>query len=439
MGELRMPSLGADMDAGTVVAWQVAPGARVARGDVVVLVETQKGVVEVEIWESGVIDRLLVEPGAKVPVGTVLATVHDGDGSLAAREPLAPTAKTSPSTAPSRAAPSPSTTARGPAEPASRVAPLAAPASRVAPLAAPAPVRASPAARQRARERGIDLATVHGTGPRGAVTRDDVESAGPPPVASPPVSPPPVASPPVSPPSPPISPPSPPVSPPPASSASDAMRRAIAGAMARSKREIPHYYLSTEIDVLRAVAWLESENARRGVSERLLLAPLLLKAAALALREVPELNGFFVDGSFRRSEAIHLGVAIALRQGGLVAPAIHDVDRRPLGELMATLRELVARARAGVLKSSELTDPTVTVTSLGEQGADAVFGVIYPPQVALVGFGSVRERAWAEGGLVGARPVIVASLSADHRVSDGHRGARFLAAVARRLSDPEKL
>ncbi len=217
------------------------------------------------------------------------------------------------------------------------------------------------------------------------------------------------------------------------------MRHAIAAAMARSKGEIPHYYLSSEVEVGRARAWLEAENAKRAVADRLLFASLLLKATALGLREVPELNGFFVDGTFRRSDAIHVGVAIALRQGGLVAPAIHDVDRRSLGDVMTALRDLVARARSGVLKSSEISDPTVTVTNLGDQGADSVFGVIYPPQVAIVGFGTVRERPWAVDGLIGVRPVVVTSLSGDHRVSDGHRGARFLAAVARWLSTPEKL
>ena len=154
---------------------------------------------------------------------------------------------------------------------------------------------------------------------------------------------------------------------------------------------------------------------------------------------MPELNGLFIDGELRPSAAVHVGVAISLRQGGLVAPAIHDTDKRPLGELMAALRDLVARARAGTLRSSEMSDPTITVTNLGDQGVDAVFGVIYPPQVALVGFGTVRERPWAEHGLLGVRPVVTATLSADHRVSDGHRGARFLAAIARHLEQPEKL
>jgi pyruvate dehydrogenase E2 component (dihydrolipoamide acetyltransferase) len=132
-------------------------------------------------------------------------------------------------------------------------------------------------------------------------------------------------------------------------------------------------------------------------------------------------------------------VAIALRPSGLVAPAIRDTDKRSLTELMAALGDVVGRARAGTLRSSEMSDPTITVTNLGDQGVDSVFGVIYPPQVALVGFGTVRERPWAENGLLGVRSVVTATLAADHRVSDGHRGARFLAAIARILDRPEEL
>ncbi|HSK80252.1 MAG TPA: dihydrolipoamide acetyltransferase family protein, partial [Thermoanaerobaculia bacterium] len=217
------------------------------------------------------------------------------------------------------------------------------------------------------------------------------------------------------------------------------MRRAIGAAKARSKREIPHYYLSATIDMRRALAWLTEENRRRSVEERLLPAAILLKAVALALRKVPELNGFYVDDAFRPSEAVHLGVAVALRGGGLIAPAIHDVDKKSLGELMAALRDLVARARAGTLRSSEMSDPTVTVTNLGDQGVETVFGVIYPPQVALVGLGRIVERPWAENGLLGVRPVVTATLSADHRATDGHRGALFLTALDQFLQEPEKL
>jgi pyruvate dehydrogenase E2 component (dihydrolipoamide acetyltransferase) len=151
------------------------------------------------------------------------------------------------------------------------------------------------------------------------------------------------------------------------------------------------------------------------------------------------MNGFWVDGAFKPSEAVHVGVAISLRQGGLIAPAIHDVDKKGLDEIMVNLQDLVKRVRAGVLRSSEIADATITVTSLGEQGVETVFGIIYPPQVALVGFGQITERPWAANGMLGARPVMMATLAADHRASDGHRGGLFLATIERLLQEPEKL
>ncbi|HLF39969.1 MAG TPA: 2-oxo acid dehydrogenase subunit E2, partial [Acidimicrobiia bacterium] len=161
--------------------------------------------------------------------------------------------------------------------------------------------------------------------------------------------------------------------------------------------------------------------------------------AARAAREVPELNGFWVDGGFRPAGAVHVGVAISLRGGGLVAPAIHDCDGLDLDDLMVQLRDLVARARKGVLRASEMADPTITVTSLGEQGAEAVYGLVYPPQVALIGFGRIAGRPFAADGMLGVRPVVTATLAADHRASDGHQGGLLLAAIDRQLQHPEAL
>jgi pyruvate dehydrogenase E2 component (dihydrolipoamide acetyltransferase) len=209
--------------------------------------------------------------------------------------------------------------------------------------------------------------------------------------------------------------------------------------MARSKREIPHYYLQTTVDMTAALDWLHERNRGRPVSERLLPVALLLKAAALAVHDVPEVNGFYTDGAFQPSTPVHLGVAVALRGGGLIAPAIHDADDLDLDELMAALKDLVARARSGRLRSSEMSDPTLTVTNLGDQGVEAVHGVIYPPQVALVGLGRVQERPAAVNGLLGVRSVLTATLAADHRVSDGHRGGLYLAAFDALLQRPEEL
>ncbi len=270
----------------------------------------------------------------------------------------------------------------------------------------------------------MDLVTVTGTGDGGAITKQDVEHAAGRTAAAPTTAPPSAAP------------------PPPANLTAlrlAAMRKAIAAAMARSKREIPHYYLATHIDMSRAMVWLTAENLKRPVTDRLLYSALLIRAVALAIPEVPEVNGFWVDSVFKPGAGVHIGVAISLRQGGLVAPAIHDVDRLPLDDVMRRMLDLVQRARAGVLRSSEIADATITVTNLGEQGVESVFGVIYPPQVALVGFGKLIEQPWAVNGMLGTRPVIAATLSADHRASDGHRGGRFLAAIDRLLQEPEKL
>lgn len=209
--------------------------------------------------------------------------------------------------------------------------------------------------------------------------------------------------------------------------------------MSRSNREIPHFYVTQTIDLGGALEQLAEWNARRAVTERLLYGVLLIKAVARAVHEVPELNGFWRNDRHEPSEVVHAGVAVSLRGGGLVAPALRDADEKSLDELMTAFRDLVARARAGTLRSSELADPTITITSLGEQGVEGVLGLIFPPQVAIVGFGKVVERPWAIDGGLHVRPVVHASLAADHRVVDGHRAGLFLAAVDRLLQAPEQL
>ena len=217
------------------------------------------------------------------------------------------------------------------------------------------------------------------------------------------------------------------------------MRRAIAAAMSRANRDIPHYYLETRIDMSRALPWLEAENQKRSLKERILPVVLLLKATAKALGDVPQLNGYWVDDQIQVQEAIHIGFAVALRQGGLVTPAIHHADLKNLDELMEAVRDLITRTRSGRLRSSELTDATITLTSLGDTGVEKVYGVIYPPQVALVGFGKIVEQPWAEKGMIGVRPVLTATLAGDHRATDGRIGAQFLTNLDNYLQEPEKL
>jgi pyruvate dehydrogenase E2 component (dihydrolipoamide acetyltransferase) len=180
---------------------------------------------------------------------------------------------------------------------------------------------------------------------------------------------------------------------------------------------------------------LEGENQHRALKDRLLPAVLLIKAVARALGDVPELNGYWLDDRPQLQEAVHIGFVIALRQGGLVAPAIQHADLKSLDELMEVLRDRIPRVRAGRLRSSEMTDATITVTNLGDLGVETVYGVIYPPQVALVGFGKIMEQPWAEHGMVGIRPVLTTTLAADHRATDGSHGARFLGALNRSLQE----
>jgi pyruvate dehydrogenase E2 component (dihydrolipoamide acetyltransferase) len=217
------------------------------------------------------------------------------------------------------------------------------------------------------------------------------------------------------------------------------MRQAIAAAMSRSNREIPHYYLETEIDLSRPLQWLEAENRQRSIRERILPVVLLVKAAAKALRDVPELNGYWLDNQLQIQPDIHIGFAVALREGGLIAPALHGVDQLSLPALMAVIGDLIDRTRTGRLRGSEMTDATISVTNLGDRGARTAFGVIYPPQVALVAFGRIMERPWAEGGMLGVRRCVTATLAADHRATDGHCGSQFLEALNRHLQQPEGL
>jgi pyruvate dehydrogenase E2 component (dihydrolipoamide acetyltransferase) len=209
--------------------------------------------------------------------------------------------------------------------------------------------------------------------------------------------------------------------------------------MARSKREIPHYYLAADLDLGPALDWLRRHNREIPVARRVLPAALLLRAVALAARDVPELNGHWRDGGFIPGDGVHLGVAVSLRGGGLAAPVLRDADTLGLDDLMARMREAAERARTARLRSSEIGGATLTVTNLGELGVDVVAGVIHPPQVALVGFGTVRPRPWVDRDTVVVRPVVTASLSADHRATDGATGARLLHALDRHLHRPDAL
>ncbi len=419
MIEFRMPALGADMDEGTLNEWLVKPGDTVSRGQVVAVVETTKAAVEVECWHEGVVGDLLVPIGQTVSVGTPLATLlapGESPPHASAAPVVVPAAVVEPPVVvhPPEATPVAPTAREGPA----------------APAAAVIDHRrwVSPAARRLAASLNVDLGALTGTGPQGAVVISDVEHAAARIETAAPRVPGPVAPQRKS------------LSPKELAAKRGAeMRKSIAAAMGRSKREIPHYYLADEVLLEPALTWLADRNSARSITDRVLPAALQLKAVALAAQRFPEFNGFWRDTGFEPADAVHIGVAISLRGGGLVAPAIHDVGGKKLDELMGDLTDLVLRARAWSLRSSEMSDPTITVTNLGDQGVDTVFGVIYPPQVALVGFGKPTQRVRAADGGIRIATTVQATLAADHRASDGHRGALFLAAINQLLQEPDLL
>lgn len=419
MAEFQMPSLGADMKKGILVEWKVKPGDHVKRGDIIADVETEKGIIEIEVFEDGIVDRIIVQPNTEVPVGTVMATIRsEGEPVVTETAPEKPKPVAEEKPQPEKVFQYKACNIARHRE--MEKAKLAREEAQPLPEPPEKRIKISPLARKLADEHGIDISTLHGTGPSGAIIRSDIERtvAAKKPVEKPPA----------------------PEKPKPVTTDFQAgMRRAIAAAMTRSNRDIPHYYLETRIDMSRALDWLKAENLKRSVKERLLPAVLLLKAVARALEDVPELNGYWIDDTHQVQEAVNIGFAIALRQGGLITPAIHHVDLKSLDELMASLHDLIKRTRTGRLRGSEMTDATITVTNLGDMGVETVYGVIYPPQVALVGLGKITDQPWVENGMLGIRPVLTATLAADHRATDGRLGARFLEAFNNYLQKPEKL
>lgn len=390
MIEFRMPSLGADMDAGTLVEWLKKPGDPVQHGDIIAVVETQKGAIEIEVFDDGVLEEILTQPGEKVPVGHVIAKIR-GIGE--------PPGKAVPSVGAPPPQPTPAPSVAMPKE--ARPQPsVAGPAVHIS---------ATPAARHRAAELGIDLGKVE-PGPDGIIGLDQVEAARRPQAERKP-----------------------------AGISFEEMRKAIAAAMAKSHREIPHYYVTSTIDVSPLMGWLEAENEHRALPARLLYAVPLIRALALALAETPELNGHYIDGRFLPAAHINMGIAVAMRGGGLIAPAISGVETLTMDTIMDKLRDLVGRVRSGRLRSSELSEGTVTFSNLGEATADEVLPIIYPPQVAIIGCGKIAERPWVSEGSIVVRRTLTVSVAGDHRVSDGRRAARFLSRFEELLKSPEAL
>lgn len=406
MGVFEMPSLGADMEAGTLVEWMIQPGDAVKRGDVVAVVETQKGAIEIETFQAGTVHHLEAELGQKLPVGAPLAVIL-GEG-----EDVPPAPAKAPQEVPG---PSKQTEALQPPQPVPAV-----PRKPPAPVPAvppPAGLMASPIARRRAAELGIELAKVTGTGLGGAIQLADVERADAGAVEAKPDK----------------------TTPDKPASPMAEMRKAIAAAMTRSKREIPHLYVSQTIDLEPATQWLAETNNGRDPASRLLMGALFVRATALAAAKVPVVNGQYTSDVFEPSKSVHAGIAVALRGGGLVAPALMEAQDLSLDATMSGMRDLVTRARAGRLRGSEMTMGTLTISALGETGAEAMTGVIFPPQVALLCIGAPQRRPWVVDDQVEPRQTVTLTLSLDHRVGDGRQAARFLDAFETFMQTPETL
>lgn len=361
MSEFLMPSLGADMESAVLMEWLVKEGDPVTKGQVIAEVETSKGVIDIEVFEDGIVEKLLVKEETECTVGTPLALIR---GAKEEKEEEPPVSEA---------------------------------------IAKPERIHASPAARRKAKEMGVDLSSLAAAG-EVHLSQIDTPASQPPKMATP-----------------------------------DGMRKAIAKAMSRSNTDIPHYYLSISINMTPALQWLGAFNAKRSIGERILPAALLIYAVVKALKEVPELNGFWQDEIHHISESISPGIAISLRKGGLITPALINVQELGLDETMHSLGDLISRTRSGKLRNTEMTQQTITITNLGDLGVESVYGVIYPPQVALIGFGHIMNTPWAQGDTLCVRKVMQATLAGDHRATDGHTGALFLNKLNQILQNPQEL
>jgi pyruvate dehydrogenase E2 component (dihydrolipoamide acetyltransferase) len=390
MIDFLMPSLGADMEAGTLVEWRKKPGDSVKRGDIIADVETQKGLIEIEVFDEGVIGELLIKEGTKVPVGTVMATINPSTSELETKETT--TQKTVIAIQPTEE----KTIKKVVTEQFEKKQ-----------------IKASPLAKRIAAENNIDLSQLQGTGEGGAITKEDIENAitQKEKITKPEEK---------------------------MSLQLEAVRLAVAAAVSKSNKEIPHYYLEKKIDMTKALTWLRESNSKRPIQKRLLPAALIIKATAKSLVDFPNLNAIWDNGVQPKKE-INIGFVVSLRSGGVIVPTIRNADLKSIDEIMEALNDIIPRARAMKLRSSDLTDSTITITSLGEGGADMVFGVIYPPQVAIVGFGGSSQQAVVDNGMLGIRSVFTATLAGDHRVTDGLTGSDFLSTLNNYLQNPESL
>lgn len=401
---LKMPSFGSDMDIGKVVEWVVKPGESFAKGQTLALIDTAKGLIDMEAFENGIVESYLIELDQEVPVGTpIFALVEEAICNKAVTPGIAAEVKI-------QKKPANKTTAT----------------HEKTAIVNLGNLRVSPAARVYAQKHNIDLGNIQGSGPLQSIVLKDLNKESGQSILSSAVK----------------------------SVAKSAlkptvkdqkrfdtalMRKAISGIVSQSKKEIPHYYLSLTINIEKLQSWLMIQNEHKDVEERLLIQAPILCAIKNALKKNPLFNGFYLNDEFEARQQINLGIAISLRGGGLVTPAILDTEDLVHGQLMNRLKSISERAKHGGLKQSEVTGATITISNIGDRGVDVIFGVIFPPQVALIGIGKVINQPVCVKNKVVVNPVMTITLAADHRVTDGHDGAKLLNEIDKQLQKPEAL
>ena len=416
-----MPQMGYDMREGTVVRWHKQEGESVDRGEVIADIETDKATVEFEAYTGGVLGRIVAQEGVAVPVGELIAIITDPgesvpDAPVAAAPAVAPAPVASPAPAP----------AAVPAQPEPSLAP-----AEPAPAAADGRVRASPIARRLARERGIDLALLTGTGPNGRITERDIENytpavAAPAPVPAPQPAPAPAA----------------PVAPPIALTDSrielSRMRQTIARVTADSKSTAPHFYVTAEIDMGKAMALRRDVNDAADPENRVSVNDLMVKACAMALAKHPKFNSFFRGDYLEVHGAMNIGIAIAL-ESGLILPGVSNCESKSLLQIAAATKDLISRANSGALRNDEYSSTTFSISNMGMFDVDSFTAIIYPPHAAILAVGSVKQQPVVRDGELTVGTVMKATLSTDHRVADGAEAAQFLMEIKRVLEQPVAL
>ncbi|MBA6223892.1 2-oxo acid dehydrogenase subunit E2 [Colwellia sp. MB02u-18] len=417
--DITMPSLGADMSEGMLVEWLIKVGDKVKHGDIIAVLETQKCAIDMEAYHDGIITQLLVQPVNTVSVGSVLARIEIEEKSLnesknqsISTEGIIKEPVTTEQTTPEKIIDEPVS--------------LLAEALTEKPLIKSQKksteklnintktnrVLASPIVRKIAKAQQLDLSRIKGSGPNGGIILKDITQIAPKTRLT-------------------------------EGESLTNMRSAIAAAMTKSKQEIPHFYLSVDLPINKAQQWLQQANKDKTPQTHILLIALVLKAVAISLQKYPQLNGFYQKDHFEPASEINIANVISLRAGGVVVPALRHVEQLSVPEIMATLRDITRRSRAiergERLRSSELMGATITITNMGERGVDQVFGIIYPPQVAIIGVGKVKKVPQVYDEKIDIGEQITLCLSADHRVVDGMLAAKFLNSLAKNLQKPEQL